>query len=90
MVEKRHELSDFDCGRVIGVHDAGMSIRKIEDMSTISKTTMQRIIKEFEDEVLTEARPRSGRPQQLDIQSKRHLIQIVEKDHFTPLDQITT
>jgi|tagenome__1003787_1003787.scaffolds.fasta_scaffold20698186_1 transposase len=90
MAENRHEISEFDRGRVIGAHDAGMSIRKIQDIYNIPKTTIHRIIKEFEENGLTKARPRSGRPQQLDDRSKRHLIQLVEKNHSISLDQITT
>jgi transposase len=89
MVEKRLEISEFDRGRAIGAHNAGMSIRDIADMYNISKTTIHRTIKDYEAHELTTARPRSGRPQALDNRDKRHLVQIVKKNHFTALDQIT-
>ena len=90
MTEKRHEISEFDRGRVVGAHDAGMSIRNIADIYNVSKTTVHRIIQEFEEYGLTKAQPRSGRPQEFDDRDKRHLVQLVEKDHSAPLHQIVT
>jgi transposase len=88
MAEKRHEISEFDRGRAIGAHDAGMSIRAIADKYNVSKTTVHRIIQEFEEYGITKTQPRSGRPQEFDDRDKRHLVQLVEKDHSAPLHQI--
>ena len=89
MDEKRHEISEFDRGRAVGAHDAGMSIRDIADMYNISKTTIHHVIKDYKAHELTIARPRSGWPQALDNRDKRHLVQIIEKDHSMALNQIT-
>ena len=89
MDEKRHEISEFDRGRAVGAHDAGMSIRDIADMYNISKTTIHRVIKDYKAHELTIARPRSGQPQALDNHDKCHLIQIIKKDHSMALNQIT-
>ena len=88
MAEKRHEISEFDRGRVVGAHDAGMSIRAIADIYNVSKMTAHRIIQEFEEYGLTKAQSRSGRPQEFDDRDKCHLVQLVEKDHSAPLHQI--
>ena len=55
----------------------------------IPKTTVHRIIHNFEQDNVTKAWPRSGRPQALDNRDKRHLVQIIEKDHSMILNQIT-
>jgi transposase len=89
MVEKRHEISEFDRGRCVGAHDGGMSIRSISDLYNIPKTTVHRIIHEFEEHGVIKAQPRSGRPHELDNRDRRHLVQLVEKNHFAPLAQIT-
>ena len=60
MDEKRHEISEFDCGRAIGAHDAGISIWDIADMYNISKTAIHHAIKDYEAHGLTTAQPRSG------------------------------
>ena len=89
MDEKRHEISEFDHGRAVGAHDAGISIRDIADMYNISKTTIHRVIKDYKAHELTIARPRSGRPQALDNRDKHHLDQIIKKDYSMALNQIT-
>jgi transposase len=89
MVEKRHEISEFDRGRCVGAHDGGMSIRSISDLYNIPKTTVHRIIHEFEEHGVIKAQPRSRRPHELDNRDRRHLVQLVEKNHFAPLAQIT-
>jgi len=89
MTEKRHEISEFDRGRCVGAHDGGMSIRRIADLYNIPKTTVHRIIYEFEEHGVIKAQPRSGRPHKLDDWDKCHLVQLVEKNHFAPLAQIT-
>ena len=61
MAEQRRELPEFERGRIIGAHDAGMSIREIAELYGVSKSTVHRVIKDFEEEGLTEPRPRSGR-----------------------------
>jgi transposase len=89
MTEKRHEVSEFDRGRVVGAHDGGMSIRNITAKYNIPKSTVHRIIKDFEESGLTKPRPRSGRPPELDARDRRHLVQIIEKDHTVALAQLT-
>jgi len=89
MTEKRHELSEFDRGRIVGAHDAGMSERQIVEMYGFPKTTAHRTIKDFEEHGMVKARPRSGRPPILDDRDKRHLTQIVEKNHRAPLANTT-
>ena len=87
---KKQEISEFDCGQIISAHKAGMSIREIENMHSISKSTVHRIIKKYEEQELTEAQPRSGRPQVFNDRDRRHLIQLVKKDRQASLSQITS
>jgi transposase len=89
MSDKRHELSEFDRGRIVGAHDAGMSERQIVEMYDFSKTTVHRVINDFEEYGITKPAPRSGRPPKLDDDDKSSLVQIVEKDHRAPLARIT-
>ena len=89
MTEKWHEVTEFNRGRCIGAHDAGMSVRKIADLYDIPKTTVHRIIHDFEQDNVIKAWPRSERPPKLNTRDKHHLIQIVEKNNYAPLAQIT-
>ena len=89
MAEKRHELLEFDRGWIVGAHDAGMSERQIVEMYGFPKTTVHRIIKDFEEHGIVEAHLRSGRPPIFDDRDKRHLTQIVDKNHHAPLANIT-
>ena len=86
MTEKQREISEFDRGRCIGAHDAGMSIRAIAELYNISKMTIHRIIREYEDHGIINARPRSGRPSVFDDRDKQHLVQVIKKDHTAPLN----
>ena len=72
------------------MHDAGMSIRAIAELYNISKTTIHRIIGEYEDHGIINAWPRSGRPSVFDDRDKQHLVQVIKKDHTAPLNQITS
>ena len=83
MTEKRHELSEFDRGRIVGAHDAGMSERRIVEMYVFAKTTAHMVIKE---RVLTKPVPRSGRPQNSQKIINRS---IVEENHLASLSEIT-
>ena len=66
-----------------------MSVRKIADLYDIPKTTVHRIIHDFEQDNVIKAWPRSGRPPKLNARDKCYLVQIVEKNHYAPLAQIT-
>ena len=89
MAAQRHELSEFDRGRIVGAHDAGMSERAIGEMYGFPKSTVHDIIKAFDEEGLTHARPRSGRPLILDDRDRCHLVRNVNKDHYASLADIT-
>ena len=89
MAEQRHETSEFDRGRIVGAHDAGMSEREIVKMYGFTKSTVHRTIKSFEENGLMAPCPRSGRPTILDDRDRCHLTQIVTKDHYTSLNEIT-
>ena len=86
MTEKRHELSEFDRGRIVGAHDAGMSERRIVEMYGFAKTTVHMVIKNFEERGLTKPAPRSGRPQNSQKIINRS---IVEENHLASLSEIT-
>src|SRR3954447_20050679 len=83
------ELSEFERGRIIGAHDAGMSLGEIGKMYDVPKSTVNDIIKAFENHGFTKPQPRSGRPKILNNRDERHLIQMVNKDHKDPIAQIT-
>src|SRR5437899_3998266 len=85
MAEQRRELPEFERGRIIGAHDAGMSIREIAELYGVSKSTVHRVIKDFEEEGLTEPRPRSGRPPKINDRQRRHIVRNVDKHHYASL-----
>lgn len=66
-----------------------MSERHIVDMYGFAKTTVHRVIKNFEERGLTAPAPRSGRPPKLSEEDKLHLVEIVENDHLASLSEIT-
>ena len=43
MSEKSTELSEFERGRIVGAHDAGMSLRAIEDMYGVPKAPLVKL-----------------------------------------------
>lgn len=89
MAEKRQELSEFDRGRVVGAHDAGISERRIVDMYGFARTTVDRVIKDYEERGFTKAAPRSGKPPKLQEDDKSRLLEIVEDNHLASLSEIT-
>jgi hypothetical protein len=66
-----------------------MSLGEIGKMYDVPKSTVNDIIKAFENHGFTKPQPRSGRPKILNNRDECHLIQMVNKDHKDPIAQIT-
>lgn len=89
MSDKRRELTEFERGEIVGAHRCGKSQLEIAEIFGFARTTVQRVIKQFEENGLTKPAPRSGRPPKLDDNDKIRLAKLVEENHHTSLAEIT-
>lgn len=89
MGEKRRELSEFERGQIVGAHHAGMTERSIAEMYGFAKSTVNRVINDFEKRGLTKPPPMSGRLPKLKESDKSRLTELVEENHLASLSEIT-
>lgn len=74
---KTRELTPFERGVIVGLSKGGKSVRKISEILSIPKSTVQDVITKYNEENCTDTAPRSGRPPVLSEQDKRQLGRIV-------------
>jgi transposase len=85
---KTKELTDFERGKVIGLHEAGDSERTISAKTGYGKTTIHNIITKYHKTGAVSIAPRSGRPKKLTERDKRHLKIIIAKNRREPEEKI--
>ena len=73
---KRKELSDFERGKVIGLHEAENSKRTISQRTSFSKTTIHNIIKKYHETGAKTVASRSGHPKIL-TECDKHYFKII-------------
>lgn len=83
------ELTDFERGEIVGLHKGGFSYDKISEILDYHKSTVRNVIIKYNEQGLTSAAPRSGRPKILSKRSERHLINIVKDNRNESLEEIT-
>ncbi len=71
---KKGDLSDFECGMVVGARRAGLSISKTADILGFSRTTISRVYWEWsEKEKISSERQLCGRKYLVDVRGQRRI-----------------
>jgi|1186.fasta_scaffold111665_1 transposase len=86
---KTRELTDFERGEIVGLSKGGSSQREIAQILNHPKSTVGDIIKKYNEQGLTSAASRSGRPKILTERDNRHLIKVVKDNRKDTLEEIT-
>ncbi len=93
MTTQRKELSEFQRGEIIGAWKCRefcekLSERKISEILGYPKSTVHEVIAAYRDHGIEKPSPRSGRPPILTERDGRHLMQILNKNHKTNLNEL--
>jgi transposase len=73
------ELSEADRGRIIGLHEAGCSYRKIGALMGIDHSTARKTVLRYKNFHTYSSLPRSGRPRKLTDQVQCHIIRALHR-----------
>ena len=93
MTTQRKELSEFQRGEIIGAWKCRefcekLSERKISKILGYPKSTVHEVIAAYRDHGIEKPSPRSGRPPILTERDGRHLMQILNKNRKTNLNEL--
>ena len=93
MTTQRKELSEFQRGEIIGAWKCKefcekLSERKISEILGYPKSTVHEVIAAYRDHGIEKPSPRSGRPPILTERDGCHLMQILNKNHKTNLNEL--
>ncbi|CAB4430830.1 unnamed protein product [Rhizophagus irregularis] len=86
---KKHELTEFERGEIIGLWKGGHSERNISEILDFPKITIHGIITDYKNSEKISAASRSGRPPKLAERDIRRIVKIVKEDRQQSLDEIT-
>src|ERR1700722_3232837 len=86
---KSKELTEFECGEIVGLSKINLSVRKIAKVLLLKKSTIQDVIDKYRRRGLVTAALQSGRPPILTPQDTRALVKIVKNDRQASLDELT-
>lgn len=90
-LKPKRELSSPKKGEIIGLHKAGYSVRKIEFITGVPKSTAQDTIKKWKTTGIVRNsahRTKRGRPKKLTERDLRRLFRIVTEHNFASLAEI--
>ncbi len=88
---KKGDLSDFECGMVVGARWAGLSISETADLLGFSRTTISRVSREWsEKEKISSEQQFSVRTCLVGTRGQRTMVRLVWDDRKATVTQITT
>ena len=88
MSAKRKELLAFQREEIIGAQKCKFSERKISEALGYPKSTVHEVIAAYRDHGYETLSPRSGRPPILTERDGHHLIQILNKNRRTNINEL--
>ena len=77
------QLNDFERGRIIGMREAGLSIRDIAARVNRNVATVMRCWSRWSEEGVHQRRPGSGRPRRTSDREERRLRLLAKRDRFS-------
>ncbi|SAM82937.1 uncharacterized protein UBRO_20724 [Ustilago bromivora] len=83
------ELSPIKRASIVAMHDTGLPIRRIAELSGVSKTAVHKTIHNFKERGSFETKARSGRPRSWTATSDRYLQREVLKNLFLSWRQLS-
>ncbi len=88
---KKGDLSDFECGMVVGARRAGLSISETADLLGFSRTIVSRVYRECsEKEKISSERQFSGWKYLVECRDQRRMVRMAQADRKATVTQITT
>ncbi len=85
---KKGDLSDFECGMVVGARQAVLSISKTADLLGFSRSTISRVYRELsEKEKISSERQLCGRKCLVDVRGQRRICILVRDDRTETVTQ---
>ncbi len=90
-MRKKGDLSDFECGMVVRVRRAGLSISKTADLLRFSHTTISRVYRAWsEKEKISSERQLWGRKHLVEVRGQRRMGRLVRDDRKATVTQLNT